>query len=94
VIDICSCVLLTNVTCVGDSVDDPPVQVTNTLGLFTKFVPLIVIVCALVDPVTGFGLTLLIVGATVPLVTVTFAALDFGPGPPVCARNPFCTTKL
>ena len=93
-IDILSCVLLTNVTCPDDNVDDPPVQVTKTVGLSTKFVPLIVTVCALVEPVTGFGLTLLIVGATVPLVTVTFVPLDLGPGPPVCARNPFWTTKL
>jgi hypothetical protein len=93
-IDICNCVLLTKVTCVDDSVEDPPVQVTNTVGLFTKFAPLIVTVCTLVEPVTGFGLTLLIVGARVPLVTVTFAPFDFGPAPPVCARNPFWTTKL
>jgi hypothetical protein len=55
---------------------------------------LIVTVCELVEPVTGFGLTLLIVGEAVPFVTVTFAAPDFGPGPPVWARKPFCTTKL
>jgi hypothetical protein len=72
-IDIRSCVLLTNVTCPDDSVDDPPVQVTKTVGLSTKFVPLIVIVCALVDPVTGFGLTLLIVGAAAAAVVKTNA---------------------
>ena len=94
VIDICNWVLLTNVTCYAASVEDPPVQVTKTVGLFTKFVPLIVTVCALVEPVTGFGLTPLIVGVPVLLVTVTLAPPDFGPGAPVWARKPFWTTKL
>jgi hypothetical protein len=59
-IDIRSCVLLTNVTADAASVDEPVLQVTNTVGSFTKFAPLIVTVCELVEPVTGFGLTLLI----------------------------------
>jgi hypothetical protein len=66
-------VLLTNVTCPDDNVDDPPVQVTTTVGLSTKFVPLIVTVCALVEPVSGFGLTLLIVGAAAAAVVKTNA---------------------
>src|SRR5216110_2678621 len=84
VIVIVNCVLLMNPTSLLVSTFDPPVHVTVTVGLFTKLVPLIVIVCALVDPVTGFGLTLLIVGVTVPLLTVTLAPADFGPAPPVC----------
>ena len=42
--------LLRKVTSPGVSVFDPPVQVTKTVGLFTKPVPLIVIVCTLLDP--------------------------------------------
>ena len=94
VIVICNCVLLTKVTCDPDSVDEPPVQVTRSVGRFTKPVPLIVTVWALGDPVTGFGETLVIVGVTVAEVTVTFAPPDCGPAAPFEARKPFCTTKL
>jgi hypothetical protein len=59
---ICNCVLLMNVTAAAGSVTEPVDQVSRTVGLFTKPVPLIVTVCPLVEPVTGFGLTLLIVG--------------------------------
>ena len=94
VIVIRSCVLLTKVTCDPDRVDEPPVQVTSSVGAFTKPVPLIVIVCPLVDPVTGFGETLVMVGAVVALPTVTFAPPDLGPAAPVWVSKPFCTTKL
>src|SRR5437870_3438849 len=66
---ICNCVLLTNATSADVRVFDPPVQVTNTVGLFTNPVPLSVIVCELFDPVTGFGETLVIVGAAAGAVT-------------------------
>ena len=73
----------------------PASHVTKIVGAFTKFAPLIVTVCGLVEPVTGFGLTLLIVGAGLaPLVTVTLVPPDCGPSPPVCMLKPFCTTKL
>jgi hypothetical protein len=61
--DICSCVLFRNVTADVGIVAEPPVQVTKTVGLFTKPVPLMVTVCPLFEPVTGFGETLVIVGA-------------------------------
>src|ERR1017187_2178845 len=94
VISIVNCVLLTNVTADAGRVEEPPpADVTVTVGLFTKFAPLIVTVCGLVEPVTGFGLTPLIVGVTGP-ITVTFTPADCGPGPPVCESKPFCTTKL
>jgi len=40
----------------------PAPEFTETAGLFTKSVPLIVTVWELVDPVIGFGLTLTIMG--------------------------------
>src|SRR6184192_1657476 len=82
VIVIVSCVLLMNPTSLLVSTFDPLPHVTVSVGLFTKLVPLIVIVCALVEPVTGFGLTLLIEGVTVPLLTVMLVPADFGPAPP------------
>jgi hypothetical protein len=94
VIVIRNCVLLTKVTCDPDSVVEPPVHVTKSVGAFTKPVPLIVMLWALADPVTGFGLTLVIVGAVIALVTVTFVPPDCGPAAPLEARKPFCTTKL
>jgi hypothetical protein len=93
---ICNCVLLMKVTSLEDRVFPPPVHVTDTVGLLTKFAPLIVIVCWFAEPVTGFGLTPLSCGAGVltGATTVTFAPPDCGPGAPVCTRKPFCTTKL
>ena len=89
VIDIVNCVLLMNVTSLLARTFDPPVHVTVTVGLFTKFVPVIVAVCGLVDPVIGFGLTPLLVGASVPLATVMLVPADCGPAPPVWALKPF-----
>ncbi len=48
-----SCVLLTKATCEPDNVDEPVLQVTRSVGRFTKPVPLIVTVCELGEPVTG-----------------------------------------
>src|SRR5207247_2600509 len=61
-IDICTCVLLTNVTSPELFLYTPLFRSTKTVGLLTKPVPLIPIVCTLFDPVTGFGETLVMVG--------------------------------
>jgi len=89
VIVIVSCVLLMNATSLLVRTFEPPVHVTVIVGGLAKFVPLMVIVCGLVEPVTGFGLTLLIAGVTAPLLTVMLLPVDCGPGPPVCASKPF-----
>jgi hypothetical protein len=94
VIVIVSCVLLMNATSLLVRTFEPVDHVTVTVGLFTKFVPVIVSVCGLVEPVAGFGLTPLIVGVTDPPPTVMFVPDDCGPAPPVCMLNPFCTTKV
>src|SRR3954470_16439224 len=51
VIVIVSCVLLMNATSLLVRTFDPVPHVTVTVGLFTKFVPVIVSVCGLVEPV-------------------------------------------
>ena len=60
---ITSCVLLMKLTSLELSVFEPPVQVTKTVGMLTNPVPLMVTGWELLDPGTGFGLTLLITGA-------------------------------
>ena len=58
-----SCVLLRKLSSLEVKVFEPPVHVTNTVGVLTKPVPLMVTGWELLDPGTGFGLTLLITGA-------------------------------
>jgi hypothetical protein len=76
---ICNCVLLTKVTADDAKVDEPVDHVTVTAGLLTKFAPLIVTVCGLTEPVTGFGLTPLIVGADPVFGAVTWKPIVFEP---------------
>ena len=64
---ICTSVLFTKLTSPEVRVLEPPVHVTATVGGLAKPFPLTEMVCKLLDPVTGFGLTPLIVGTPAPV---------------------------
>ena len=53
--------------------------VASSVGLFTKFRPLIVMVCRLLEPMTGLGLMLAIEGAGSGATTVNGAGLEDWP---------------
>lgn len=82
VIAIRNCVLLTKATCAPESVADPPVQVTSSVGGFTKPMPLMITGCGVLEPATGFGLTLVILSAGgAPLIVRLRPFEVWPPGP-------------
>ena len=73
---ICTSVLFTKLTSPEVRVFEPPVHVTAAVGGLAKPVPLMEMVCKLLDPVTGFGLTPLMCGGAAGATTGKPNALE------------------